>query len=214
MTKRSIAIAAAATSLLLSGCQIKREESGAEATPTPSPTPAASETVTLTDEPTPTATAPASIIRRDTSPAPAVDLPPEPLSATIPFGDGGYELSPAALKLLESLVKSDQVKQGWPITLWGHTDAAGDDRGNLFASRKRAEAVAGWLVDHGIAEKRIEVIAMGEQNPVAPNANLDGTPNEAGRRKNRRVEVWVGPKGTQPGEEQPQEGKAVGNDGA
>jgi OOP family OmpA-OmpF porin len=216
MTKRTIAIAAAASLVLLAGCEIKRDDDQAEATPSPSPTPmpTASETATLDGEPTPQETAPVSIIRPDVSPKPVADIPPEPLSATIPFGEGGYELDKTAVTLLQSLIKSEQVKEGWPITLWGHTDSEGDDRGNLFASRKRAEAVAGWLVDHGIAEKRIEVIAMGEQNPVAPNANLDGTPNETGRSKNRRVEVWVGPKGTHPGEEKPNGEKASSDDGA
>ncbi len=192
MTKQ--AAAALVVLVLLAGCEIKRGEDDAE------PTPAASETATLAPEPAVTASAPASIIRPDVVQAPVLDIPPEPLTATIPFGDGGYDLDAEAKKLLAALLKSEQVEEGWPIVLRGHTDSEGDDRGNLFASRKRAEAVAGWLVEHGIAEKRIEVIAMGEQNPVAPNANPDGTPNEKGRARNRRVEVWVGPPGSQPGD--------------
>ena len=99
------------------------------------------------------------------------------------------------------MLKSDQLAEGWPIVLRGHTDSEGDDRGNLFASRKRAEAVAGWLVENGIDEDRIEVIALGEQRPIAPNAHLDGTPDERGRARNRRVDMWIGPPGSQPGED-------------
>jgi OOP family OmpA-OmpF porin len=92
------------------------------------------------------------------------------------------------------------VAKGWPIVLRGHTDSEGSDQGNLFASRKRAEAVAGWLVESGIDEDRIEVIALGEQRPIAPNVHLDGTPDKEGRRRNLRVEVWIGPVGSPSGQ--------------
>ena len=194
------AFAATALSLLLvlSGCEVKREESQ------PTPTPA--ETIAPTDRPAATKS-PASIIRPDVSPSPVVDAPPDPLAATVPFPDGGYELDAAAERVLAGVLKSDQLAEGWPIVLRGHTDSEGDDRGNLFASRKRAEAVAGWLVENGIDEDRIEVIALGEQRPIAPNAHLDGRPDERGRARNRRVEVWVGPPGTQPDEDTPEQGE-------
>ena len=47
------------------------------------------------------------------------------------------------------------------------------------------------MIDNGVAQERIVIIAFGEQNPVAPNALPDGTPNEAGRATNRRVEIEV-----------------------
>lgn len=194
------AFAAASLSLLLvlPGCEVRRE--GAEPTPTPT------ETIAPADQPAATES-PASIIRPDVSPSPAIEAPPDPLAATVPFPDGGYELTAAAERVLAEVLEADQLAQDWPVVLRGHTDSEGDDRGNLFASRKRAEAVAGWLVENGIDEERIEVIALGEQRPVAPNAHLDGTPDEAGRARNRRVEVWIGPPGSQPGEEAPEQGE-------
>lgn len=202
MSTKTLALVALPVLALSAGCEIKRgDDDAVEAVASPTPTP--SQTLALAEGPEGEASEPASIIRPDVSPSPVIDVPPDPLAATIPFGEGGYELGSKAEKLLAGILKSDQLKEDWPIVLRGHTDSEGDDRGNLFASRKRAEAVAGWLVDNGIAEKRIEVIAIGEQNPVAPNANLDGTPNEEGRRKNRRVEVWIGPPGSQPGKEMP-----------
>jgi OOP family OmpA-OmpF porin len=187
---------ATALSLLIAlpGCELRREQ------PEPEPTPSASETIGPTDQPQATVSPPASIIRPDVTPAPVVETPPDPLAATIGFPDGGYELDAEAEKLLSEVLESEQLDEGWPIVLRGHTDSEGDDRGNLFASRKRAEAVAGWLVENGIDEDRIEVIALGEQRPIAPNARLDGTPDERGRAMNRRVEVWVGPPGSQPDE--------------
>ena len=178
---------------LVAACDVRRE--GAEANPSPSPEP--SETLSVGGG---AEAEPASIIRPDASPEAIVEEPPEPLAATVPFPDGGYELNSAARKLLRNLVASDQAAEGWPIVLRGHTDSEGSDQGNLFASRKRAEAVAGWLAENGVAEGRIEVIALGEQRPVAPNAHLDGSPDEEGRRRNRRVEVWIGPPGSRPGD--------------
>ena len=177
----------------VAACDVRRDGGEAEH----SPGPEASDTLSVGGE---TAAEPASIIRPDASPEAIAEEPPEPLAATIPFPDGGYELDAAARKLLRALLASDQAGEGWPIVLRGHTDSEGSDQGNLFASRKRAEAVAGWLAAKGVAEKRIEVIALGEQRPLAPNAHLDGSPDEEGRRRNRRVEVWIGPPGSQPGD--------------
>jgi len=187
------AITAAALALL-AGCEVKRSEPADERSPSPAPD--ASETLSLVDGDV----QPTSIIRPEVSPGPVIDVPPDPLAVTIPFADGGYEIGRAARLLLREAIGSDQVAQGWPIVLRGHTDSAGSDEGNLFASRKRAEAVAGWLVENGIEEARIDVIALGEQRPVAPNARLDGSPDEEGRRRNRRVDVWIGPPGSQPDE--------------
>lgn len=192
-----LACAAAALSLLLvmPGCEVKREEAEPEPTPTPTETIAPPETPVATERPA------ASIIRPDVTPTPVVETPPDPLALTVSFPDGGYALDAAAETRLAQVLESEQLAEGWPIVLRGHTDSEGDDRGNLFASRKRAEAVAGWLVENGIDEGRIEVIPLGEQRPIAPNAHLDGTPNERGRARNRRVDIWIGPPGSQPDED-------------
>ncbi|RJX69166.1 OmpA family protein [Tsuneonella suprasediminis] len=123
--------------------------------------------------------------------------PMAPLSMRIGFDDGGSELSDAARKVLQEVLNSPQMKAGGAIVLGGHTDSAGNDAANLRASRKRAETVRDWLIEHGVAEKRITVIAFGEQNPVAPNAKDDGTPDEDARARNRRVDITIAvPPGT------------------
>jgi len=148
----------------------------------------------------------ASIIRPDVVPAPVIDLPPEPLVVMIGFPEGA-SLSEAAERQLASILESEALAEGWPVVLRGHSDSAGSDAANLRASRRRAEAVAEWLTGHGIAEERIRIIPFGEQNPLAPNANPDGTPNERGRARNRRVEVIVSPDGRTA--EEAEEGTAV-----
>lgn len=140
----------------------------------------------------------ASIIREDALPGPIVKLPPEPLAETVPFGDGGADLTEGAERVLAGILESEAMRENWPIVLRGHTDSAGNDRANLRVSRARAEAVAAWLVERGVDDARITVVEMGEQNPVAPNALPDGEPNEEGRASNRRVEVEIAPPPARP----------------
>jgi outer membrane protein OmpA-like peptidoglycan-associated protein len=78
-----------------------------------------------------------------------------------------------------------------PITINGYTDGKGEDDYNLKLSEKRARAVADWLTDHGVDEKRITTHGRGKANPVAPNSKLDGSDDPVGRAHNRRVEIVV-----------------------
>lgn len=133
-----------------------------------------------------------SILRPDVE-GPVEPTPAEPLIETIPFEDGGSDLSAGALAKLKEIVAGSEFAGAGAITLRGHSDAGGSDAVNMRASEARAEAVKDWLVENGASEERITVIAFGEQNPIKPNANPDGSPNEEGRAANRRVEVTIQP---------------------
>ena len=82
---------------------------------------------------------------------------------------------------LVALVLSLPVAAQGAIVLRGSSDSRGSDADNKAASKRRAEAVARYLEAHGVAKDRLTVIALGEDRPVAPNANLDGSDNPAGR---------------------------------
>ncbi len=135
----------------------------------------------------------ASIIRSDVEADTTPPEPPSPVEVVLPFPDSA-DLTPRAERMLETALASEAMVEGWPVVLMGHTDSSGYDQANLRAARSRAETVAAWLVERGVADERITVIAFGEQNPIAPNARPDGTPNEEGRRTNRRVELRIAPK--------------------
>ena len=165
----------------LSACDI-RDPNAVDPEPTPEPTATTSQAPVT------------SIIREDIEESePMIEVPADPVEVVIPFADSGTELSESAERLLVSVLESEAMEEDWPIVLGGHTDTGGNDRANLRASRARAEAVAAWLVERGVDDDRIEVIAFGEQNPAAPNALPNGEPNEAGRAKNRRVEISIAP---------------------
>lgn len=143
--------------------------------------------------PAPTTTpSPRSIMQPSIQPSPT-PTPVKPLDLTIHFAKGGVALDDAAKAALDDLLAAPVMADGGAITLRGASDSKGDDAVNLRVSRKRAEAVAAYLEDKGIAADRMTVIALGEGRPVAPDVNLDGTDNPAGREANRRVEMHVEP---------------------
>lgn len=148
-----------------------------------------------TPEPDPTSTdGPRSIFQGDGEDGEGTPVAPaalRPLETTISFADGTPDLTEAARAELATIIDSPQMDAGGAIVLRGHSDSEGSDEANLEASRLKAEAVRGFLIDNGVALDRIEVIAFGEQNPIAPNALPDGSPNEEGRATNRRVEVTI-----------------------
>ena len=164
--------------LLLAGCD--RTEPQAEPEPTPSPGPTETET-------------PISILREAPAPAASEAPPPRPFEKTISFAQGGSALDEAAHEAIAKIVASDQFQQGGAITVWGHTDSVGGDDANLRASARRAEVVAKALEGQGADPENITIIPLGEMRAIAPNARLDGTPDEEGRARNRRVEVSVAP---------------------
>lgn len=78
------------------------------------------------------------------------------------------------------------------VTIAGYTDAKGSDSYNLSLSEQRAASVKDWLVTNGgVDGANLTTRGLGEANPVAPNANPDGSDNPEGRQKNRRVEIAV-----------------------
>lgn len=91
---------------------------------------------------------------------------------------------------LDTLARLIQASGGdGAINIEGHTDSRGDEAYNLDLSKRRAEAVKDYLVQKGVDRRRLRTVGLGEQRPVAPNARPGGSDDEAGRQRNRRVEV-------------------------
>ena len=70
------------------------------------------------------------------------------------------------------------------FTIEGHADGRGKASSNLNLSRRRAEAVRDWLVQHGAVDpKRLFVEFYGEDRPIYPNNS------SVYFRDNRRIEI-------------------------
>ena len=75
---------------------------------------------------------------------------------------------------------------GAKISIEGHTDSLGTEKYNQGLSKKRADAVAMYIVEKGGCDaSKITTVGYGELRPVAPNTT------EEGRAQNRRVEVLI-----------------------
>lgn len=109
-------------------------------------------------------------------------------------GDVTFDFDEATIRddarpTLDRLAQLIQAGGEGRITVEGHTDSRGDDAYNQRLSERRAEAVKAYLVQQGVSADRLATLGLGERRPVAPNARPDGSDDEAGRQRNRRVEV-------------------------
>ncbi|WP_304528565.1 OmpA family protein [Pseudorhodobacter sp. MZDSW-24AT] len=102
------------------------------------------------------------------------------------FASGAAALAAGEYGSLRDLAAWLRENPGMTVALVGHTDASGGLEGNIALSRKRADAVRQYLIgQEGIPAAQVEAQGVGYLSPRA--SNLD----EAGREKNRRVEVMV-----------------------
>ena len=81
------------------------------------------------------------------------------------------------------------------VRIEGHTDSVGSAQVNKILSQQRAQAVAAWLIAHGIDKDRVTAQGMGKEHPLVPNDT------DAGRAANRRVEFHIEMQGTTSHEE-------------
>ncbi|MNN62278.1 putative lipoprotein YiaD precursor [compost metagenome] len=108
------------------------------------------------------------------------------LAVNFRFAEGSSELDNKALRDLRRVLSylRDNNKMMSQVVLVGFGDPKHDNRDRaLLLSKLRAMAVQRELVKGGVLVR--EISGLGDALPVAANDSEDG------RRKNRRVEVWV-----------------------
>ena len=109
-------------------------------------------------------------------------------SVLFDFGSSGLRSEASTtLSNLATVLKDSKAPK---VQVQGHTDSISDDASNQTLSEQRAKAVTDALTSDGVTAA-IESVGYGETRPVAPNESSDGSDNPAGRRLNRRVEVFV-----------------------
>jgi len=115
------------------------------------------------------------------------------LPGDVTFDFNKATIRPDARPTLDKL--AELIKQSAPpsVAIEGHSDAKGDDAYNKRLSQARAMAVRDYLISVRMVDgTKLQTTGIGELKPVAPNLTPDGKDDEAGRAKNRRVEVILG----------------------
>ena len=129
-------------------------------------------------EPKPAETAAATQPEQPT-PEPAVEpQPAEPVRFLIPIF---FDFDSAMIRAdqqgaLEQDVQILQTVKGY-ILIGGHADPFGEREYNIGLSRRRAQAVADYLIAHGIDPARIVIFAYGKDHPEAKR-KAEGWPSD------------------------------------
>ncbi|MGA8026305.1 MAG: YSC84-related protein [Bryobacteraceae bacterium] len=99
------------------------------------------------------------------------------------FATGQSTIPASADAILSQVVKrlNEIPDSKWEVN--GYTDNVGDKAANEKLSQDRANAVVGWLSNHGVDRSRLVAKGYGESRPVASNSTARG------RSENRRVEL-------------------------
>jgi peptidoglycan-binding protein ArfA len=103
----------------------------------------------------------------------------------ITFPTDGSALTPDAEQTLNQVADKLKACPAAKVTINGYTDNTGNDAINNPLSSNRADAVAGYLIAHGVMGDHLTAKGHGSADSVADNSSLDG------QAKNRRVEIAV-----------------------
>jgi len=103
------------------------------------------------------------------------------------FDSNRSRLKPGVMDSLASITGVMEEYRKIQISIFGHTDNTGDVEYNQRLSEWRAQSVARYLIDGGVAAKRIAIVGYGESRPSATNETAEG------RRTNRRIELLLTP---------------------
>lgn len=110
------------------------------------------------------------------------------ISASSLFKTGEATLQPEMLGTLRR-VAAVLAKESYAIEVEGHTDdvpiKTAQFPSNWELSSARASSMARMLIDNGVLEKRLAVVGLAANQPLAPNDN------PVNRAKNRRVTITI-----------------------
>jgi peptidoglycan-associated lipoprotein len=109
----------------------------------------------------------------------------ETLTAAVHFDYDQSDLRADDRAILDAKIPILQANPTVKIRVAGHTDERGSDEYNLALGQRRAATVKRYLIDHGIADARIETISYGEERPIAQGSD------ESAYAQNRRAEFEI-----------------------
>lgn len=104
------------------------------------------------------------------------------------FLPGSVKVQPEMLQVIRRVAR-EVLRVNGDIVIVGHTDATPISRpglpDNMVLSQKRAQEVARYFTEAGLAAEKVTVKGVGSTQPVASDATAEG------RARNRRVEFFV-----------------------
>jgi outer membrane protein OmpA-like peptidoglycan-associated protein len=95
------------------------------------------------------------------------------------------DLRPENREILSRIAGILLASEGYRIFVYGHTDDTGSAEYNKALSERRARSVGDYLTNAGVPDNVLEVQGFGKSQPRAANTT------QAGRQKNRRVEIGI-----------------------
>jgi OOP family OmpA-OmpF porin len=111
------------------------------------------------------------------------------IAAAMLFGFDSAELTDDAKAVIDERVQALRGRARLTSTMLveGHTDSVGPAEYNLRLSERRAQAVADHILSQAyrLSADDIQVVGLGETQPVASNATAEG------RAENRRVVIFA-----------------------
>ena len=111
------------------------------------------------------------------------------IAAAMLFAFDSAELTGDAKAVIEERVQAlrGKARLTSKMRIEGHTDSVGPAEYNLRLSERRAQAVADYILSQAyrLSAEDIEVVGLGETQPVASNATAEG------RAENRRVVLFA-----------------------
>jgi len=108
------------------------------------------------------------------------------IDAAVLFGFDSAELSADGKAVIDERIDEygGRVERTAETKVVGHTDSTGPEAYNQLLSERRAQAIADYLQSQNkVSDTDIEVVGMGESNPIASNDTREG------RALNRRVDI-------------------------
>lgn len=105
------------------------------------------------------------------------------IPSQVTFDTDSASIKPSFRSVLDQVAQTLGQHQDVVANVVGHTDSTGNPNYNMQLSQRRAQSVASYLGDRGVARNRLSAEGRGQSQPVADNAT------EAGRAQNRRVEI-------------------------
>lgn len=101
------------------------------------------------------------------------------------FATGKAIIRTTSYESLDGLAELLKKKKDYNLLIEGHTDNVGKRESNLTLSKNRAEAVKTYLMKKGVPGSRLKTKFYGPDKPI------DDNNTEAGRQRNRRVEMTI-----------------------